>query len=81
MIPPEAGEVFYNNGSDQTGLHIFKQFLNLRAIKIHAAETVVYVEKSVSQKMFLRVLFKHDFLIDDAVAVALQFVILGQPRV
>lgn len=78
MIAPDTAQVFGDDCAHQPRFNICGQLLPCGTVKIAAAPSVVGVMDTVCIASVVRIGLEVTFLVDDAVAVANQFVVPGE---
>ena len=78
LDPYEHGIILYNYRGNITGLNVRNHFLKTGTVEICTCIAIIYVEFGIRKMMVFCILGKQLFLIDNAVAVALNIVIPGK---
>lgn len=78
VIAPEPRHIFHDNRFHQSGLHIRHHSLKIGSIEIRSAIPVVCIESCIFKTMLPCILGQNFFLLHDAVAVTLYFIVTAQ---
>ncbi len=81
VIAPEPAHVLDNDGGNLPGLHVLHHFGKRGPLKIRPGKTIVIDELIRGKAVFLGVPGENFPLIDDAVGIALQFVLMAQSSI
>ena len=78
VIAPDTAQILGNHRTDPACLNVSGQLLPCGTLKIAAAPAIIGVVDAICKASSLRIGLKILFLVDDAVAVANQFVVPGE---
>ena len=75
IVPAEPGHILYDYRSNITGLNVLNHLLKAGTVEVCTCITIIHIEFGM---MVFGIFGKQLFLIDNAVAVALNIVIPGK---
>ena len=78
IVPSHAGHIFDNDGFDFSGLGQTNHFIPARPIKRHPGHSIINEKCRIGETIIGCILQKDFLLIGNAVALAIQRVLLGQ---
>lgn len=81
LVSSQSTHVFDDNRANSAILYHGDEALPVRAVKVGAGEAIVYEEHGVNETIVIGIFLQDGFLVDDGVAVALEFVITGEAAV
>lgn len=77
IISSESAHILDNDDAHSTFIHQCHQALEVGAFKVCAAVTIVHEKLCVRKSVVISIFLEYCFLIDNTVAVTLEFVITG----
>lgn len=78
IVPAEPGHILYDYRSNITGLNVLNHLLKAGTVEVCTCITIIHIEFGIRKMMVFGIFGKQLFLIDNAVAVALNIVIPGK---